>query len=255
MSDIIIRGKSFSEEEILKTGKAKVRKTTNVLRYLGIGLFATGIVGGIGAIIYSPDSLYQGIAAIAIFAIAGGILFGLSFKKRDPFQYGKKEIEKGLPFPQGFDGNFIDVLQSDKEVVLTTKPRCAFYIDTKSMQFQILDNGKYSKIYNPKDLRDFEIRVDDEVVVTANTTNKKSAGKAIAGGLLFGEAGAIAGAVAGNSKSVTTENQKVIHHYSLILKFNDMQKPSFVFNLNDVNVAEEILALLEILNESKEQNQ
>lgn len=252
MEEVIIRGKNFSREEVVRKGSERIRKIVNLFRWLGLGLIATGIIGGIAGIVSLPkdadtSTLGGMIGGTVILAGSGVVLFVLSFKKRDPFKYGKEEIEKNFPAPTGFDGQVIDVLEGDKTVELSKRPLSRLIVDSKSKKFQLYAEGHYTRTYTPNDLLDYEIRVDNEVVITSKTKTKKGVGKAIAGGLLFGEAGAVAGAVAGGSKSTTTETQKEIHHYSLLLKVNDLSKSSFVINVDSVHLAEEAAAVLAII--------
>lgn len=250
--NIIIHGKEFSREEVIKTGEGPVRKTKNVLRWLGVGLFALGllIVGsGVALLILDPgDETW--ISAFIVGTpptVAGSILFGLSFKKRDPFEYGKAILARRFPAPLGFDDNIIEVLTGDKTITFTKRPLQQMIVDSTSLQFQLLIKGRYSRIFSDVDIIDYEIRVDNELVVNSTTRNKKGVGKALVGGALFGDAGLVAGAVAGNSKSSTTSVQKEIHHYTLVLKVNDILRPSFVIEMADVNVAEDVAGTLLIL--------
>lgn len=252
MEEVIIRGKPFSKQEIEEKGRQRIKKLTNLFRWLGVGLFAMGIIGGVGGFASLPadadmTTKIGPIMGMAMFVIAGAVLFVLSFKKRDPFEYGKAEIEKNFPAPLGFDGKVIDVLDGDKTIEMSKKPVARLTIDSTKKVFQLLTENRYSKIFTIKDLVDYEIKVDNEVVITSKTKTKKGVGKAVAGGLLFGEAGAIAGAVAGNSKSTTTSTQTEIHHYSLVVKVNDLTKPSFIINLDSVQIAEDVVTTFDIL--------
>ena len=252
MEEVIIRGKSFSKLEVEEKGKRRIKRITNLFRWLGVGIFATGIlVGVLSFFSVEPEAELSEkllpIMSCLPFLAAGIVLFSISFKKRDPFEYGKNEIEKNFPGPLGFDGKVIDVLEGDKKIVLSQKPLSQLTIKTETKEFQLLTDNRYSKTFLPKDLVDYEIRVDNEIVITSKTKTKKGVGKAIAGGLLFGEAGAVAGAVAGNSKSTTTQVQQEIHHYSLVLKVNDLEKPSFIVNIDSVQIAEDVVTILDIL--------
>ena len=261
MKEVTIKGKSFTEEEVIKAGKESIRKQKIGFRIAG----PCAIAFGIAYLIYGLNSADQqadptmykilGIIMCVLFAAAGIVLLVASFTKLgDPYQRGVKYLEKHFPDPVGFDGNVTPLLVGDKEIALCKKPVAKLIVSSSEMKFQVMQDNKFSKIYTGKDLKDYEIKVDNEIVVTSKTKTKKGAGKAIAGGLLFGEAGAIAGAVAGNSKSTTTESQKEIHHYTLVLKVNDMMKPSFVIELPSLEVAEEVTATLMLLcNQTEEE--
>ena len=57
----------------------------------------------------------------------------------------------------------------------------------------------------------------------------------------------IAGAVAGNNNSTTSQSQKEIHHYTLSLKVNDILNPTFVIELSSLQIAEETAATFAII--------
>jgi hypothetical protein len=56
--------------------------------------------------------------------IAGIILLILSYMKakKDVYAEGIKFLNKKFPYPVGFDGNIIELLQSDKTIQLSEKP-------------------------------------------------------------------------------------------------------------------------------------
>ena len=259
MEEVIIRGKTFTKQEVEEKGRQKIKVITNIFRWIGVGLFGLGILGGIVSYFSLPPEAdmttkTSSILAGAMFVVPGIVFFVISFKKRDPFEYGKKEIEKNFPAPVGFDEKVIDVLEGDKTILLSKNPTSKLIIASDTKKYQILLDKHYSRIFTPEDLIDYEIRVDNEVVITSKTKNKKSASKAIIGGLLLGEEGAIAGAIASNSDSTTTQTQKEIHHYSLVLRVNDLIKPSFIINLDSIQVAEDVATSLTILTKSEKSN-
>ena len=251
MEEIIIRGKTFSKEEIIEAGNKRNKRLTNIFRWIGVGLFGMGVIGFVGMLGTTGDAKTEGLASaitgLIMLGVPGIVLFILSFKKRDAFESGKKELEKHFPAPIGFDGNVVDIIEGDKTLVLSKSTKSSIIVDSKTKQFQVYTEKRFSKIYEPKDLVDYEIRVDNEIVVTSKTKSKKGVGKALVGGALFGGAGAVAGAVAGNTKSKTTETQKEIHHYSFVLKVNDISKPSFIFELDSAQIAEDIVTIFDIL--------
>ena len=250
MEEIMIRGKTFTKEEIITYGKKHIHKLSVIFRSIGIPLTAFAaliLIVAISSSIEDAASIPAMILAVLSFAIPAIIMMVLAFKKRDPYEYGVAYINNHFPAPLGFDGKVIEVLEGDKTIDLSKKPVSRLTIQSSTKQFQLLTENHYSNIFLPKDLVDYEIRVDNEVVITSKTKTKKGVGKAVAGGLLFGEAGAIAGAVAGNSKSTTTQTQKEIHHYSLVLKVNDLTKPSFIVNIDSVQIAEDVVTSLDIL--------
>jgi len=250
MADIIIQGKVFTEEQVLEKGRVAIRRVTNFFRWFGLGLFLVGLLFiVVGIIDFDKGSDDSGVAGLILGIppfIGGSIFFIISFVKRDPMVLGKQAFEKELNSPKQVN-EAIDLLVYDKDICLCKKPLSKLMINSETKQFQLFTDNKYSKIYVPKDLIDYEIRVDNEIVVTSHTKGKKGAGRAIAGGLLFGGAGAVAGAMTGKSKSQTTSNQTEIHHYTLVVKVNDLSKPSFVIELDSVNIAEDVVSIFDIL--------
>ena len=268
MDEIIIKGKSFSREEVQKAGERAIKRKKQLFRIISASLCATGLLmfflmlfsnhvnKETGETIPADPQANAGSAVILLlfFLIPAIVLLIISLsKKKDPIQVGTAELSRHFPSPVGFDGNVINVLEGDKTILLTRRPLSKFILDSRSMKFQLLLSNRYSKIYGSSDLNDYEIKVDNEIVVTSKTKTKKGIGKAVAGGLLFGGVGAIAGAAAGNSKSKTTETQKEIHHYSLVLKINDLSKPSYVINIDSQQIAEEIVATLDIFSNNKKE--
>ena len=245
MQQIEIKGNLFDEEEVLAAGRKRVRTTKNFFRWFGAGLFGLGMIFLLATLIsYSEDMLVYGILT----ALPGLVFFVMSFLIRpNVLESGKKAIAKQLESPLGNNGLVVEILSGDKVLELSSKPVSRLCIDSSKKQFQLFINKSYTKIYDVNDLVDYEIRVDNEVIVTSKTKSKKGIGKAIVGGALFGGVGAVAGAVAGNSKGKTTSSQKEIHHYSLVLKVNDFQKPSFIVSLDSEEIAEEVVTIFDLL--------
>ena len=52
----------------------------------------------------------------------------------------------------------------------------------------------------------------------------------------------VAGAIAGNSNTTTSQVQREVHLYTFVLKVNDISNPSWVIQLPSLNVAEEVAA-------------
>ena len=72
-----------------------------------------------------------------------------------------------------------------------------FFIDNTNNLWAVIDNTYNEKriiIFSFKDVESFELMQDDESIVTGGL------GSAIAGGILFGEVGAIVGGIVGNKK-------------------------------------------------------
>lgn len=247
---VVIRGKNFSRAEVEEIGRRSNRKKTNVLRWVGVGLLGLALIlvltliTQLGKEDSNPATIITGI--IMLF-IPGLVLFILSFVKRDNYKVGLIILEKKFPAPVGFDGNAVDILQGNKEIILSKRPTSSLIIDTNKHLLQIFTERKYSKIYTHNDVLDYELRVDNEIVVTSNTKTKKGVGKAVAGGILLGAEGAIAGSIAASQKSTTTTSQKEVHHYSLVIKVHDLVKASYVISIDNNQIAEEAIAVLDLV--------
>jgi hypothetical protein len=272
MQDVNIKGKTFTHEEVCEYGKKSIKKSRKILMIVGISLFAVfvfyafiGVIGSIGALagIFTTESetgetlgatetlislLITVIFVFCTYGVAGIILVILSFikAKKDPFPVGVKYLNKHFPYPLGFDGTIADLLQGDKLIKFSSKPDIALIISSVEHKLQIRKNKRYSRIFNKSEILDYEIRVDNEVLITSKSQTNRGFGKAIVGGVLFGGVGAIAGAMAGNSNTNASQSQKEIHHYTFLLKINDISTPSFVVELSSLQMAEEVATALAI---------
>ena len=270
MKEVTIKGRVFTEKEVVKYGKKSIKKTRNILLVIGmvflaitvffwfISLTAWGICAASGEPIYSEemgeemtilDILLVDIVVTAVYGTPGIVLLLLSFvkSKENPYTAGIIYIKKHFPYPVGFDGLVATPLIGDKTILLCKAPYTTLTISAEDKNFQIVKDKKYTRIFSYKDILDYEIKVDNEVVVTSKTNNTKGFGKALVGGVLFGGAGMIAGAIAGNSKASTNQSQKEVHHYSLLIKLNDILTPAFVVNLPSLQKAEEVATTLAII--------
>jgi hypothetical protein len=264
MKEVNIKGKVFTEVEICDYGKKSIAKARKILIIIGISLVAVCVIftciilplALTGNMVDSEtgesitiDEMLSMLPSGIIYGISGAVLIVLSFvkAKKDPYAAGIAFLNKHFPYPVGFDGNTIDSLKGDKIIELSKSPVSKLIILSSERKFQVVQGNKYSKIFTGQDILEYEIRVDNEVVITSKTKSKKGVGKALVGGALFGGAGMIAGAVAGNGKSKTSQSQKEIHHYMLVLKVNDIINPSFVIELPSLQTAEEVAATLAII--------
>ena len=267
MQEVNIKGKTFTEEEVCAYGAKSIKKTRKVLMIIGLSLIAACVFVVFAAffaafnspivdsetgetiIVTFSDALIVSITYFVVFAIPGAILLVLSFlkAKKAPYPAGIKYLNKHFPYPLGADGQIAEILQGDKLIQLSNSPDIALIISSYNHKFQIRKNKKYSKIFNREQVIDFEIKVDNEVVITSKSQTNKGFGKAVVGGVLFGGAGAIAGAIAGNKKTDTSQSQREIHHYTLVLKINDIHTPSLVVELPSLQLAEEVATTLAIL--------
>ena len=271
MEEITIKGKVFTKDQVCEYGKKAIAKKRKILLIFGIILLtisnlimfayffsaeaSSAHAPGIGHYPSNTkaESAADAISLCMLFGIPGTVLFVLSFVmlKKNPYTAGIKFLEKRFPAPVDFDGNTIEILQYDKILNLSKKPRFEFLISSADKKLQILSGKYYSKILTGKDIIEYEIKIDNEIVITSNTKNKKGVGKALVGGALFGGVGMVAGAVAGNSKSKTTQSQKEIHHYTLALKINDISCPSFVVKMKSLEMAEQATATLDIISQNE----
>ena len=248
MKEVNIKGKVFTEAEICDYGKKSIAKTRKILIIIGMSLVAVCVIATC-IIPTTIDEMLSMLPSGIIHGISGAVFIVLSFvkAKKDPYAAGIAFLNKHFPYPVGFDGNIIDSLKGDKIIELSKSPVSKLIILSSERKFQVVQGNKYSKIFTGQDILEYEIRVDNEVVITSKTKSKKGVGKALVGGALFGGAGMIAGAVAGNVKSKTSQSQKEIHHYMLVLKVNDIITPSFVIELPSLQTAEEVAATLAII--------
>ncbi len=245
MDEIVIKGKTFKEAEIINFGNNRIRKLKNTQLAVGIVLIAFGILGTVGNITSTID--YSVILCGVAFVLAGIVLLALSFKKRNPYDEGIKYLNTHLPNNIGFDGKPVILLTADKIVTVSINPKKYFYLNTDLKQFQLMIDDKYSKIYDSNDIREYEVKVDNEVIINSNSVSSKGVSKALAGGLLFGDAGLIAGAIGSDSKTSTITSQKEVKHYQLVIKLNDIVNPVFILETTSLQVVEEVVTTLEIL--------
>ena len=255
MKEVNIKGKIFTEDEVSEYGKKAIIKNRKTLLWIGLVLLVLSVFFSILLLVsVLTDNLVipESFISIFMFGSSGIVLIIASFieKKKDPYTSGINFLNKHFPYSIGFDGNIIAVLQGDKTIKLSKNSNFQLIISSVERKFQIVKDGKHSKILTGKDVLEYEIKVDNEVIVTSNSKAKRGVGKALVGGALFGGAGMIAGAVAGNKKTKTTQYQKEIHHYILTLKVNDILSPSFVVELESLQIAEEVTATLAIICQS-----
>lgn len=253
MNEIEIKGKKFKEEEIIRYGTNHINKVKKILICVGIILLTFGIIGTISNIRSNSD-ISTIIIGIVVFAGVGTVLLVLAFIKRNPYDEGIKYLNKILPNNIGIDGKPVVILESNKSINMSINPKEVFYLNTDLKQFQIMLDNKYSKIYNSTDIREYEVKVDNEVIVNSNSVSSKGVGKAIAGGLLFGDVGLIAGAINSDSKTSTITSHKEIKHYQLVIKLNDIINPVFVLETTSLQNIEEIVTTLEIICCNKSEN-
>ena len=266
MGDVLIRGRSFTKEEVIEYGNKAIAKKQKVLRIIALALLgitllgvAMGLVTVFGGELLvdseTGESIEPAEAAMMfptyalMFGVPGVILLILSFakSKKDPYEKGLEYLNKHFPLPIGFDGKVASILEGDKIISLSNYPVTKLIISSTENKIQIYQHKKYTRILEGKDILDYEIKVDNEVVVTSQTVTKKGVGKAVVGGIFLGGAGAVAGSIGANSKTTTSQSQKEIQHYTLMIKLNDIFAPSFVIQMDSLQVVEEVVATLAII--------
>lgn len=98
--------------------------------------------------------------------------------------------------------------------------------------------------------------IDDEstiqkgqITAVTSTDTGSMAGRAIAGALLGGEAGAIIGGATAKKQTVLKqENDKIIHDYALVVNIRDINNPMLLIKIGrNKNKAMEINALMQVI--------
>lgn len=257
LDEVVIRGTKFKKEEVEEVGKNLARRKTNKLRWTGVGLMCGGGTFVVIGIIITISDI-KSIAMPIVFGIPfilGLIFFLTSFKKRDPLAYGKRYYERQLAAPAAVSANpsgtsvgQIAILNG-RIVQLSRKPLVRLTFNGEDNSIQIFSEKRYSKVYKRSEVLDYELRVDNEVVISSST--KKGMGKSIAMGAIghklfdTGGAGMMAGALAASSK--TSSSQKEVHHYTLLIKVRDLDRASYYMPIDTVQIAEEVITILDII--------
>ncbi len=119
-------------------------------------------------------------------------------------------------------------------------------IDEKSQVWCIPD-GKNGELINPRihtydDIISFELDATEELI----TKSKKGIGRAVAGGALFGPAGAIVGAATGKQKA-TTQTKKSVLGVKIIV--NDLSNPTEYISLlrSPIGTGTKIMSMLTVM--------
>lgn len=119
-------------------------------------------------------------------------------------------------------------------------------IDEKSQVWCIPD-GRNGELINPRihtydDIISFELDATEELI----TKSKKGIGRAVAGGALFGPAGAIVGAATGKQKA-TTQTKKSVLGVKIIV--NDLSNPTEYISLlrSPIGTGTKIMSMLTVM--------
>lgn len=245
MQGLTINGKFFTREEICDYGKKSIKKTRTVLMIIGLGLVLFSVF--ISAVVIKGSDLPPTFSLF--YCVPGVILIVISLIKAtsDPYKAGISYLNRRFPFPVDFDGNYIEPLLADKIIELSNDGHSKLLVSSTKKQFQIVCDKKHSKIFSYQDIIEYEIRSNNEILVSSDTRTRKGVGKAIVGGLLFGGVGMVAGAIAGNSKSKTVSSQTEVTHFTLVIRVNDIARPAFCVELESLQVAEDAASTLAII--------
>lgn len=234
MKEISIKGMPFSEDEVCACGEESIARTRKTLFIIGIVFIATGVLMQVlyliltmtGNIVDSETSEIvsgaEAIATITLFSvlfIPGGILIGVSLykAKKDPYEEGIAFLNRHFSYPIGFDGKVADLLVGDKIIELSKNSKIKLIISSSDRKFQVKKSRRFSRIFTGEDVLEYEIKIDNGVVVASNTQNTKGVGK-----------------------SVTSRSQKERHHYTFLLKVNDILNPAYAVDVPSLRVAEEL---------------
>lgn len=117
--------------------------------------------------------------------------------------------------------------------------------ETKKVVFIVNDNFTE---YDFNEIMAYEIYKQDKEILHGET--KKSKKGAIVGGALFGEAGSIAGAMAGNSETTQT-TQEYVDKFMLYIKTTRLSDPIFTVHIIDKRIETNSSKYMKILEDSK----
>lgn len=252
--EILIGGTKFKKAEIEEVGKRLAKRKANKLRWTGAAFLSAGATFLVVGITNLPDDGGVGLMIVGgILFILGLIFFLTSFKRRDPIRFGTRYYQRQLAVPAvqsaGSAAPGQPAILSGRILQLSRRPLVRIIFNGDENKLQIFSEKRYSRIYSKNEVLDYELRVDNEVVITSAT--KKGMGKSIAmgaiGGALFNSAGAgmMAGGMSASQK--TKSSQKEIHHYTLLIKVKDINKASYYMPIDTVQLAEEVITVLDII--------
>ena len=256
--EIDIGGNKVKKADVEAIGKKLASRKTNKLRWTGAAFLSAALTFiGLGIIIYPEDGGVALIVIGGILFILGTIFFSTSFKKRDPIRFGTRFYQRQFAVPAvaaspaqgGGSAPAQLAILSGRIIQLSRRPLVRIIFDGEQNRLQIFSEKKYSRIYLKHEVLDYELRVDNEVVITSSS--KKGIGKSIAMGAighgLFGSGGAgmMAGSLAASQK--TSSSQKEVHHYTLLIKVKDINRASYYMPIDTVQLAEEVITILDII--------
>lgn len=176
------------------------------------------------------------LGCFLFFSVSGGF-----------FYKGKKDIEKNSDSILT-DNNTTSVSISKKEKFKPTKKVEKYiYVDDKHKKWCLPKSKQSKAIYNYSDILDYEL------IENGGTVTSGSLGRAIAGGLAYGNLGAVIGGMTGKQKPTCDKLQikitvKDIKHPALFIDFIDyeVKKDSLIYK-DCINSAQEIISLLQLM--------
>ncbi len=121
--------------------------------------------------------------------------------------------------------SFQNDLRFDLKFVINKRKKQYLFIDTEEFLFQYHFGKIVSRCYKYSELISYEIEIDNEVIIERSSSIIQTVG----GGILFGGAGAIAGALSGGKK-ISQKNKKIFY---LKLTVNDIKRPGVIFETNN----------------------
>jgi|GEM_PF-6919216 len=103
-----------------------------------------------------------------------------------------------------------------------------FFVDFSNKSWQVYTKHRLSKVYSFKTLTGLNIRCDEEVIYSTSSSMIKT----LAGGVLFGGLGAVAGAISDNTRQKATTKRI----YWIELEINDIYNAGMLLQANDEGV-------------------
>ena len=172
MKEVSIKNKVFTEEEVVKYGKSVLARRRRPFLIIGLILLGLSALYTIliltQALDIGTDEIWSALIMFGVvFAVPGTIFLIVSARivKKDPYDAGVAFLTKRFPYPVGFDGNAVEVLKGDKTITLCNYPLTELAVSFNGYKFQVLQGDKYSRIFTPQDILEYEIMVNNEVVV------------------------------------------------------------------------------------------
>ncbi|MBE6677936.1 MAG: hypothetical protein E7597_03980 [Ruminococcaceae bacterium] len=226
----------MNKELVLKVIKTKPGKTAIVFIALSVFSLCGGFVdiANIGA----------GLFGCALFFVIGAVFFNK----------GKKEVENPASTSASVPGSSAPYTSAPIQPKFkpTKKVEKYFYVDEVNKQWCVPCSKESKAVYNFSDLLDFEL------IENGNTVTGGSIGRAIAGGLIFGERGAVIGGMTGKQKQTCNKLQikitvKDLKHPALFITFIDFEvKKDGIIYRETIKSVEEIASLLQVIKSMNE---